>query len=146
MVWSTKVRDHFFFLKKYLEKIIKIKTTKTKILRTRSYQDLNGVSGAHRPITIKSQNHFHTSQSIFNASSQQHLFAKGIMETSLSFNWMNPTLYKYDGTTNLDEHVDIYVIQVSLYTLDVTILWRVFPTSFEMVTLSWFTPFIRLPL
>jgi len=45
------------------------------------------------------------------------------METFLATNWNSLTLDKYDGTTNnLDEHINMYVTQVSLYTTDDIVL------------------------
>jgi len=41
-------------------------------------------------------------------------FLEAIIEVPLSSTWNNPTLDKYDGTTNLDEHVNAYLTQVSL--------------------------------
>ena len=64
------------------------------------------------------------------------------MEVPLSSTWKNPALDKYDGTTDLDEHVDAYVTQVSLYTAEDALLCRVFLTSLKGASLSWFT---RLP-
>jgi len=61
------------------------------------------------------------------------------MEVSLSCTWKNPTLDKYDGTTDPDEHVDAYVTQVSLYITEDALLCRVFPSSLKGATLSWFT-------
>jgi len=45
----------------------------------------------------------------------------------------------YDRTINPDEHVDIYVTKVSLYTDDDIIFCHVFPTSLKRAALSWFT-------
>jgi len=46
---------------------------------------------------------------------------------------------RYDGSTNPEEHVDIYVTQISMYTNDDTIFCCVFPISIKGVALSWFT-------
>lgn len=70
-------------------------------------------------------------------------FAPSIMEATLHSNWENLIIDKYDGTTDLEEHLDIYTTQVSLYTKEDMILYRVFPTSLKGHTLHWFT---RLPL
>lgn len=65
------------------------------------------------------------------------------METFLATNWNSLTLDKYDGTTNnLDEHINMYVTQVSLYTTDDIVLCWVFPNSLKGKGLSRFT---RLP-
>jgi len=44
------------------------------------------------------------------------------MEVPLPTTWKNPTLDKYDGTTDPDEHVEAYVTQVSLYTAEDALL------------------------
>jgi len=49
---------------------------------------------------------------------------------------------KYDGSTDLDEHIVIYTTQISLYTWNDVIICRVFPTTLKGAVLSWFT---RLP-
>ena len=51
-------------------------------------------------------------------------------------------LDKYYGTTDPGIHIDIYVAQVALYTMDDAILCKIFPTSLKEQALSWFT---RLP-
>ncbi|KAG5006798.1 hypothetical protein JHK82_024739 [Glycine max] len=33
------------------------------------------------------------------------------MEEIFSSNWKNLTMEKYDGTTDLDDHVDVYITQ-----------------------------------
>jgi len=50
---------------------------------------------------------------------------------------------KYDGSTDPNEHIEVYTTQISLYTWNDVILCRVFPTNLKGATLSWFT---RLPL
>jgi len=44
------------------------------------------------------------------------------MEATLPLNWKNLTIDKYDDTTNSDEHMDVYITHVSLYTMDDAIL------------------------
>lgn len=50
-------------------------------------------------------------------------FVPSIMEEIFSSNWKNLTMEKYDGTTDLDDHVDVYITQVSLHTTDDAILY-----------------------
>lgn len=45
----------------------------------------------------------------------------------------------YDGFTDRDEHLDMYVTQVGLYIFNDAIFCQVFPTSLKGVALSWFT-------
>lgn len=56
------------------------------------------------------------------------------MESIVPSNWQNLTIEKYDDTTNPDEHLDVYITQVSLYTMDDAILCWVFPTSLKEQT------------
>jgi len=49
---------------------------------------------------------------------------------------------QYDGTTDPEEHIDIFTTQVGLYTTEDAILCHFFPTSLKGTTLRWFT---RLP-
>jgi len=65
-----------------------------------------------------------------------------ILEFPLPSTWKNPTFDKYDGTTDLNEHADAYITQVSFYTAEDALLCRVFPISLKGAALSWFT---RLP-
>nr|KYP40461.1 hypothetical protein KK1_038186 [Cajanus cajan] len=64
------------------------------------------------------------------------------MQSSLLDHWKSLPLDRYDGTTNPDEHVDIFLTQVTLSTTDDAALCRIFPTSLKGRALSWFT---RLP-
>jgi len=45
----------------------------------------------------------------------RHPFSEANIETPLPINWKNPTMDKYDGSTNPDEHINIYTTQISLY-------------------------------
>ena len=56
--------------------------------------------------------------------------------------WNNPTLDKYDATRDPNEHVNAYLTQVSLHTVEDALWCRIFPTSLEGAALNWFT---RLP-
>lgn len=53
------------------------------------------------------------------------------MEVSLTSNWKNLTNEKYDGTIDPDKHLDVYITQVSLYTIDDAILYWVFLKSLK---------------
>nr|KYP48409.1 Retrovirus-related Pol polyprotein from transposon opus [Cajanus cajan] len=64
------------------------------------------------------------------------------MQTALLDHWKSLPLDKYDGTTDPDEHVDVFLTQVTLSTNDDAALCRIFPTSLKGRALSWFT---RLP-
>nr|KYP55415.1 hypothetical protein KK1_001627 [Cajanus cajan] len=61
------------------------------------------------------------------------------METPLPFGRKPFHLDRYDGTTDSDEHINLYTTQVNLYTNEDAILCRVFPTSLKGVALNWYT-------
>ncbi|XP_027932692.1 uncharacterized protein LOC114188288 [Vigna unguiculata] len=75
-------------------------------------------------------------------TARRHLFMDGIMEVELPARWKGLTMSQYDGTTDPEEHVDVFTTQAGLYTSDDAILCRVFLTSLKGPTLKWFT---RLP-
>jgi len=70
-------------------------------------------------------------------------FTDKILATKLPSNRSNPVPDRYDDSTDLDEHIDGYVFQLTLFTTDGHIYYKVFPTSLKGAALSWFT---RLPL
>ncbi|XP_020230118.1 uncharacterized protein LOC109810918 [Cajanus cajan] len=72
----------------------------------------------------------------------RHPFTPNIMQSSLLDHWKSLPLDKYDGTTDPDEHVDVFLTQVTLSTTDDAALCRIFSTSLKGRALSWFT---RLP-
>lgn len=41
-----------------------------------------------------------------------------VMKATLLSNWKSLTIEKYDGTSDLDEHLGVCIMQVSLYTTD----------------------------
>ncbi|XP_020211649.1 uncharacterized protein LOC109796384 [Cajanus cajan] len=49
---------------------------------------------------------------------------------------------KYDGSSDLEEHLNVFLTQATLSTQDDSALCRIFPTSLKGRALSWFT---RLP-
>jgi len=61
------------------------------------------------------------------------------MNTDFPANRKGSTLDMYDNTIDLDESIDVYVTQISLYTSDDAISYRVLSTSFKGLVLSWFT-------
>lgn len=57
------------------------------------------------------------------------------MKVDLSLGWKPLNLECYDGTIDLDEHLDVFLTQANLYTNDNTILCQVFLKSFKGATL-----------
>ena len=41
------------------------------------------------------------------------------MEVDLPLGWKLLSLEHYDGTTNLDEHIDVFFMQANIYTMTV---------------------------
>jgi len=69
----------------------------------------------------------------------QYPFTNEIMATRLSKGWKNPSLDRYDESTDPDEHLNAYVAQLSIYTMDTHIFCKVFPAPLREAALSWFT-------
>nr|KYP37224.1 hypothetical protein KK1_041595 [Cajanus cajan] len=61
------------------------------------------------------------------------------MEVPLPPAWKPLNIERYDGTTDLDEHIVAFITQINLYTNDDAIICRVFPTSLKGAALSWYT-------
>ncbi|XP_020219350.1 uncharacterized protein LOC109802400 [Cajanus cajan] len=74
--------------------------------------------------------------------SLRHPFSRRIMEAILLDHWKNLPIEKYDGTTDPDEHLNVFLTQATLSTQDDSALCRIFPISLKGRALSWFT---RLP-
>ncbi|XP_027362725.1 uncharacterized protein LOC113870329 [Abrus precatorius] len=74
-----------------------------------------------------------------DCTSSQSPFIQPILEAKLPENWRGLTLEKYDGTSNPEEHLDIFTTQVGLYTENDTLLCRIFLTSLCGPALNWFT-------
>jgi len=73
---------------------------------------------------------------------RRHPLIDYVMGVLLPLMWKGMNIDHYDGTTDPDEHMNVYTTHMSLYTLENVILCRVFPTSLKGGALSWFT---RLP-
>jgi len=83
-----------------------------------------------------------TSTNVLGTAPRRSPFVETILEVPFPGTWNNPTLDKYDGTTNPDEHVNAYLTQVGLHTAEDALWCRIFPASLKGAALSWFT---RLP-
>ncbi|XP_020232147.1 uncharacterized protein LOC109812565 [Cajanus cajan] len=79
---------------------------------------------------------------VVTIGSHRHPFTSSIMQLPLLDNWKSLPIDKYDGTTDPDEHLDVFLTQVTLSTTDDAALCQIFPTSLKGRALSWFT---RLP-
>jgi len=49
-------------------------------------------------------------------TARRHPFVDEIMEVELPARWKGLTMSQYDGTTDPEEHVDVFTTQVGLYT------------------------------
>jgi len=61
----------------------------------------------------------------------RHPFTDSIIGVPLPDKWKGFNKGRYDGTIDLDEHIDVYTTHMSLYTSDDAIMCRVFPTSLK---------------
>nr|KYP32598.1 hypothetical protein KK1_046681 [Cajanus cajan] len=64
------------------------------------------------------------------------------MEATLLDHWKCLPIEKYDGSTDPDEHLNLFLTQATLSTQDDSALCRIFPMSLKGRALRWFT---RLP-
>jgi len=57
-------------------------------------------------------------------TARRHPFMDGIMEVELPARWKGLTMSQYDGTTDPEEHMEVFTTQAGLYTSDDAILCR----------------------
>lgn len=62
------------------------------------------------------------------------------MEAQLPHTWKGLSIDQYNDTIDFDEHLDVYLTQVSLYTTDDGVMSLVFPTSLKGGAFNWFIP------
>ncbi|XP_020229970.1 uncharacterized protein LOC109810815 [Cajanus cajan] len=74
--------------------------------------------------------------------SLRHPFSRRIMEATLLDHWKSMPIEKYDGSSDPEEHLNVFLTQATLSTQDDSALCRIFPTSLKGRALVWFT---RLP-
>jgi len=70
---------------------------------------------------------------------RRHPFTNYFMGAQLPPMWKGLNIDRYNRMTDLNEHMDVYTTQMSLYTSDNVVLCRVFHTSLKGGALSWFT-------
>lgn len=63
-----------------------------------------------------------------------HPFTADIMDTPLLGNWRMSVFKKYDGSTNLDKHINMLVTQMVLYMTN-NAIWCKVHTSLKGATL-----------
>jgi len=68
-----------------------------------------------------------------------HPFTDDIIVAPLPDKWRCFIMNLYDGSTNPNEHFNIFRTQMNLYTIDQTVWCKVFPTSLREGPLGWFT-------
>ncbi|XP_068475223.1 uncharacterized protein [Phaseolus vulgaris] len=68
-----------------------------------------------------------------------HPFTDDIIATPLPDKWRGLTINLYDGSTDPDEHLNIFRTQMTIYTTDRTVWCKVFPTSLREGPLGWFS-------
>jgi len=68
-----------------------------------------------------------------------HPFIDEIIDTPLPPKWKGLTIKLYDGSTDPDEHLNVFKIQMTFYTTNKEVWCKVFPTSLQEGLLGWFT-------
>jgi len=66
-----------------------------------------------------------------------HPFTYDIIAVPLPDKWRGLTIKLYDGSTNSNEHLNIFKTQMTLYTTDKVVWCKVFPTSLQEGPLGW---------
>ena len=91
--------------------------------------------------SLVQQTHQIVRQAIPNkvANPRGHPFTDDIIAAPLPSKWRGLTMNLYDGSSNLDEHLNIFRTQMTLYTIDRTVWCKVFPTSLREGPLGWFS-------
>ena len=72
-------------------------------------------------------------------SKRCHPFTDKIITTPLPDKWRGLTIKLYDGSTDPNEHLNVYKTQMTMYTTDNNVWCKVFPTSLQEEPLTWFT-------
>jgi len=70
---------------------------------------------------------------------RHHPFVDGIVNVELPPKWRGLSIDRYDGSTDPDEHIDVYTTDIELFTTNEAIMCRVFPNNLKGMALSWFT-------
>ena len=71
-----------------------------------------------------------------------HPLTDEIIDRPLPAKWKGLTIKLYNGSTDLDEYLNVFKTQITLYTTNKSVWCKVFPTSLQEGPLGWFT---RLP-
>ena len=113
------------------------KANKTKVMTVSGRSKVNTTM-----VEKEDEVSYHTGETS-NLEERRHPFVDGIINVELPAKWRGLTIDRYDGSTNPDEHIDVYTTDIGLFTTSEAIMCRVFPNSLKGMTLSWFT---KLPL
>ena len=70
---------------------------------------------------------------------RRHPFIDIITTTPLPNQWEPFTLDRYTGESDPDEHLEVYITHVALYTSDDAIFCKAFPTTLKGPAFEWFT-------
>ena len=65
-----------------------------------------------------------------------HPFTNEIVEAQLPSKWKGMTIRLYDGSTDPNEHLNVFKTQMTLYTTNKVVCCKVFPTSLQEGTLN----------
>ena len=107
---------------------------------THTFSERTQRESQHRGNTIDGQSPSHMHRPTWTV--YRHPFVDRNMEVDISLRWKPLNLEWYDGTTDLDEHIDAFLTQANLYTNNDAVLCCVFPMSLKGAAL---TRYDRLP-
>jgi len=67
-----------------------------------------------------------------------HPFTTEVMRAQLHEKWKWPKVDPYDGTSDPDAHVKAYMTQANLFSGDLRVHCRLFPTTLKGIALEWY--------
>lgn len=115
------------------KRLVGERADKTKVLT------VSGRSKANTPNPEREDEVSYQTGDTSNLDERRHPFVDDIINVELPSKWRGLTIDRYDGSTDPDEHIDVYTIDIGLFTTSEAIMCRVFPNSLKGMALSWFT-------
>jgi len=67
-----------------------------------------------------------------------HPFTIDVMEVQLPDKWKWPKVDSNNGTSDPDAHIKAYMTQANLFSRDLRVHYRLFPTTLKVTTLEWY--------
>jgi len=97
------------------------KADKTKVIM------ISGRSKVNTPNPKKEDEVSYQTGETSNFDERRHPFVDGIINVELPAKWRGLTIDRYDGSTDPDEHIDVYTIDIGLFTTSEAICAEYFP-------------------